>query len=106
MSLAIERLRPRTVAGQLTGVVVGAVLFGVGLASAVMFYLVYSGGVGPSHATMVQIRAARIAAIVNGVLELRSLGEALYVTKHANQDPVYVTWAPLPESGVDRRRAA
>ncbi len=41
----------------------------------VMFYLVYSGGVGPSHETLVQVRAARIAAVVNGVLEARSLGE-------------------------------
>jgi signal transduction histidine kinase len=96
MNPFLQRFRPRTVAAQLTGVVVGAVLFGVVLASAVMFWLVYSGGVGPSHDTLVQIRAARIAAIVNGVQESRSLGEALYVTKHANRDPVYVSWAPLP----------
>lgn len=91
-----SRFAPRTVAGQLTSVVVAAVLFGVGLASAVMFYLVYSGGVGPSRQTLVQIRAARIAAVVNGVLEAKSLGDALYLTKHANTEPVYVTWAKPP----------
>ena len=92
----LRRFTPRTVAGQLTSVVVAAVLFGVMLASTVMLYLVYSGGVGPSHETLVQIRAARISAIVNGVLEARSLADALYVTKHANADPVYVTWAKPP----------
>jgi signal transduction histidine kinase len=91
-----RRLAPRTVAGQLTSVVVAAVLFGVGLASAVMFYLVYSGGVGPSHQTLVQIRAARIAAVVNGVLEARSLDDAMYLTKHANTEPVFVSWAKPP----------
>lgn len=90
------QFRPHTVAGQLTAVVVGAVLLGVVLASAMMFYLIYSGGVGPSHDTLVQVRAARIAAVVNGVLEARSLGDSQYVAKHANQDPVHVSWAPLP----------
>jgi signal transduction histidine kinase len=97
MSELSQAFRPRTVAGQLTGVVVGAVLLGVVLASAVMLYLVYSGGVGPSRDTMVQIRAARIAAIVNGVLEARSLNDANYVAKHANSDPVHVAWAALPK---------
>ena len=93
--------RPRTVAGQLTAVVVGAVLLGVVLASALMFYLLSSGGVGPSHDTLVQVRAARIAAVVNGVLEARSLGDAQYVAKHANQEPIRVSWAapPKPTAG-------
>lgn len=42
------------------------------------------------------MRAARIAAIVNGVLEARSLGESLYVSDRAKKDPVYVSWAALP----------
>ncbi len=62
-----RRLAPRTVAGQLTGVVVAAVLFGVCLASALMFYFVYSGGVGPSQDTLAKNLAARIAEFVNGV---------------------------------------
>jgi len=100
MSPVWQGLRPTTVAGQLTGVVVAAVLFGVVLASAVMFYLVYSGGVGPSHDTLVQVRAARIAAVVNGVVGARSPQEAFYVIKHANRDPVTVTWASLPTSAA------
>ena len=107
MSPVWQGLRPTTVAGQLTGVVVAAVLFGVVLASAVMFYLVYSGGVGPSHDTLVQVRAARIAAVVNGVVGARSPQEAFYVIKHANRDPVTVTWAPLPKpaAGGDATRS-
>jgi signal transduction histidine kinase len=103
MTALLHRFAPRTYAGQLTSVVVAAVLFGVVLASTVMFYLLYSGGVGPSHTTMVQVRAARIAAVVNGVLEARSLNDALYVAKHANSEPVYVGWAkaPAPGSGQD-----
>ncbi len=106
MSARLHGLRPRTVAGQLTGVVVGAVLLGVVLASAAMFTLVYSGGVGPSHDTMVQMRAARIAAIVNGVLEARSLNDSTYIAKHANSDPVYVSWAALPKPKPDAGAAA
>jgi len=89
MSPVWQGLRPTTVAGQLTGVVVAAVLFGVVLASAVMFYLVYSGGVGPSHDTMVQVRAARIAATVNGVVEAHNAQEAYYAIT-----PRAAPWSP------------
>jgi two-component system OmpR family response regulator len=53
MTRFLRRLKPTTAAGQLIGVIVAAVWLGVGLTSAVMLYLVYSGGVGPSHDTMV-----------------------------------------------------
>src|SRR6185437_13057417 len=95
----LPKILPKTAAGQLTSVVVAAVLIGVGLSSAVMFYLVYSGGIGPSHETRVQVRAARIAAVVNGVLEARSLDESTYITKHASGEPVSVTWAKPPSRG-------
>ena len=100
MSPLLRRLLPKTVAGQLTSVVVAAVLFGVGLSSALMFYLLYSGGIGPSHETLVQVRAARIAAVVNGVLEARSLSESTYITKHTSGEPVSVTWAKPPSPAV------
>ncbi len=92
----LRRLTPTTVAGQLTSVVVAAVLFGVCVASALMFYFVNTGGVGPSQETMAQIRAARIAAVINGVEEAHSLAESLYVTRRANNEPVYVTWSKPP----------
>jgi len=87
---------PRTVAGQLTGVVVGAVLFGVCLASVVMFYLVYSGGVGPSRQTLAQVRAARIAAILRHVSTMQSPGDVPFYLKHISGEPVSVRWAKLP----------
>ena len=96
MIARLRRLLPKTAAGQLTSVVVAAVLFGVGLSSALMFYLLYSGGIGPSHETLVQVRAARIAGVVNGVLEARSLDESTYITKHTSGEPVSVTWAKPP----------
>ena len=87
---------PRTVAGQLTGVVVGAVLFGVCLASVVMFYLVYSGGVGPSRQTLAQVRAARIAAILRHVSTMQSPGDVPFYLKHVSGEPVSVRWAKMP----------
>ena len=98
----LRRFAPRTVAGQLTAVVIGAVVFGVCVATALMFYFIYSGGVGPSQETLSQIRAARIAAVVNGVQAARGAGDAHYITKHANTGPVYVTWEPPPSSGIVR----
>jgi signal transduction histidine kinase len=93
----IGRWRARTIAGQLTSVVVAAVLFGVFLASAVMLYLLYSGGVGPSRETLAQVRAARIAAVVNGVREAATPAEAIALTRRANVDPVRVSWAAPPQ---------
>jgi signal transduction histidine kinase len=95
---------PRTVAGQLTGVVIGAVLVGVCLASAVMFYLVWSGGVGPSRQTLAQIRAARMAAIVRHVYEKRSTGEDMFYLKHVSAEPVSVRQVKAPPP-ADQARA-
>ena len=89
-------LQPRTVAGQLTSVLVAAVLFGVILSSAVMFWLLYSGGVGPSRETLAQVRAARIAAVVNGVRDAKTPVEALALIRRANVDPVRVAWGDPP----------
>ena len=101
MIAPLRRLLPKTVAGQLTSVVMAAVLFGVVLASAVVYYLLYSGGLGPSRETLVQVRAARIAAVVNGVLQARSLSDSIYITKHASGEPVSVTWARTPPPAGD-----
>ena len=87
---------PRTVAGQLTAVVVGAVLVGVCLASAVMFYLIYSGGVGPSRQTLAQVRAARIAAILRHVSTTRRRADVVFYLKHVSAEPVSVRWAKPP----------
>jgi signal transduction histidine kinase len=61
---ALRRALPDTIAGQITGLVIIAVLLGVGLASGVLFYLVYPGSAGPNPEILASIRAARVAAIV------------------------------------------
>ena len=100
---ALARWLPKTIAGQLTSVLVAAVLFGVLLASGMMVYLLSSGGVGPSRETLVQVRGARIAAVVNGVQHAASPAEAMALVKHANVDPVRVSWAAPPASGKPAR---
>ena len=55
---------PRTITAQITGIVIGAVVLGVGLASAVLMYLVYNWQVGANPELLASTSAARIAAIV------------------------------------------
>jgi signal transduction histidine kinase len=106
MIAALRRLLPRTAAGQLTGVVVAAVLLGVGVASALIFYFLLHGGIGPSRETLAQIRAARIAAIVNGVAEAHSLADSLYLPNQAKNGTVSATWAaPPPANAVEPPRS-
>jgi signal transduction histidine kinase len=99
MRIDWRRSLPRTIAGQLTAVLVAAVLFGVCLVSALMFYLIYSGDLGPSRETLAEVRAARIAAVVNGVRQAKSPAEAVALAKRANEDPVRVRWG-LPPAGA------
>jgi signal transduction histidine kinase len=60
----LHRLAPRTITAQIASLVVVAVLLGVGLASAVLFYFFYTGQSGSSPEISASVRAARIAAIV------------------------------------------
>jgi signal transduction histidine kinase len=60
----LHRLAPRTITAQIASLVVVAVLLGVGLASAVLFYFFYTGQGGGSPEISASVRAARIAAIV------------------------------------------
>jgi signal transduction histidine kinase len=107
MRAILARLAPRTVAGQLIGVLVAAVLIGISLASAGIFYLIHSGGIGPSRETLVQVRAARIAAIVHRVETSPDLDSAHRLTKRINGEPVFVGWGappPGPETDVKLAR--
>lgn len=70
-----RRLLPETIAAQITGLVIVAVLLGVGLASAVLLYLVYDGQTGPGPDVLATVRAARIAAIVKEAETSRSTAE-------------------------------
>jgi signal transduction histidine kinase len=59
----LRRLIPGTIAGQITGLLIVAVLLGVGLASAVLLYLIDQGQTGANREVLAAVRAARIAAI-------------------------------------------
>jgi len=104
VSAGWRRILPATIAGQLTSVLVAAVLLGVCIASAVMFYLLYSGGVGPSRAALVEGRAARIAAVVSGVREAKSEAEAVAFTTHTDLYPVRVSWSAPPATTAAKTR--
>ena len=54
---------PRTIAGQITGLLVISILLGVGLASAVLLYLVNQGQNEASREIFAAVRAAHIATI-------------------------------------------
>ncbi len=54
---------PRTIAGQITGLLVISILLGVGLASAVLLYLVNQGQNEVSREIFAAVRAAHIATI-------------------------------------------
>ena len=56
---------PRTIAGQMTGLLIISVLLGVGLASAVLLYLVNQGQNEVSREIFAAVRAARIATIAH-----------------------------------------
>jgi len=68
----LRRFAPRTITAQIASLVVVAVLLGVGLASAVLFYFFYTGQGGSSPEIGASVRAARIAAIVREAEEAQS----------------------------------
>lgn len=63
----LRRLAPRTVAGQLTGLLCIAVLIGVGFASAILIYLINQGRDEVDHQIFSAVQAARIATITRQV---------------------------------------
>ncbi len=60
-------LMPRTIAGQITGLLCLSVLLGVGFASAILLYLVNQGRDEVDHQIFAAVQAARIAAITRQV---------------------------------------
>ena len=68
----LHRLAPRTIAAQITCIVIVAVLLGVGLASSVVFALFSSWQTSANQEVMAAGRAARIAAIVHKAEAFRS----------------------------------
>ena len=68
----LHRLVPRTIAAQITCIVIAAVLLGAGLASAVVFALFSTWQTSANQEVMAAGRAARIAAIVHKAEAFRS----------------------------------
>jgi signal transduction histidine kinase len=60
-----RRIRPQTIASQITCIVIAAVLVGVGLASTAVFFLFNNSQTAANQDIMAEGRAARIAAIVH-----------------------------------------
>ena len=86
---------PQTITAQITSLVIIAVLLGVGLASAVLFYLFYTGQAGPSAEIIATARAARIAAIVKKVEESRSPTELARMLDMERSPSVDVEQVPV-----------
>jgi signal transduction histidine kinase len=63
----IRRFMPRTIAGQITGLLCLSVLLGVGFASAILLYLINQGRDEVDHQIFAAVQAARIAAITRQV---------------------------------------
>jgi|ERR1700733_2537730 len=91
-----RRIVPGTIAGQITGLVVVAVLLGVGLASGVLFYLVYPAG--PKPEILASVRAARIATIVKEAEASRTPSELEEVVRREQSSSVEAK--PVPMTGL------
>jgi signal transduction histidine kinase len=91
----VHRLVPRTITGQITGLVIVAVLLGVGLASTVLFYFFYNGQGGANAEILAAVRAARIAAIVKKAEDSRSLAELAQMLDTTRSASVVVERVPI-----------
>ena len=108
MTRLIRRLAPRTITAQIASLVVVAVLLGVGLASAVLFYFFYTGQGGGSPEISASVRAARIAAIVREAQAAQSPVELAQTLKAARSRGGDVEEIPIARlvaapAGVARR---
>lgn len=97
MTGLLRRFAPRTITGQIAGLVVVAVLLGVGLASAVLLYFVYTGQTGASPEILAAVRAARIAAVVKEAEAARSPGELAQALRAARSRSGDVEAIPLAQ---------
>jgi signal transduction histidine kinase len=91
----LRRFAPQTITAQITSLVIIAVLLGVGLASAVLFYLFYTGQAGPSAEIIATARAARIAAIVKKAEESQSPTELARMLDMERSPSVDVEQVPM-----------
>jgi signal transduction histidine kinase len=91
----LHRLVPRTIAAQITCIVIAAVLVGVGLASSVVFALFSSWQTSANQEVMAAGRAARIAAIVHRAEAFRSQEQLASVLDSYRSPSLNIEITPL-----------
>jgi signal transduction histidine kinase len=105
----VRRLLPGTIAGQITGLVIVAVLLGVGLASAVLLYLIDQGQTGANREMFAAVRAARIAAIAKEAEAANSKQRLSLALRRSHSNSIEATLVPtagLAAPGVSARVSA
>ena len=90
----MRRLIPGTIAGQITGLVIIAVLLGVGLASAVLLYLIDRGQTGPNREILATVRAAHIAAIAKEAEAANSKEQLSLALRRSHSNSIEATLVP------------
>jgi signal transduction histidine kinase len=90
----VRRLIPGTIAGQITGLVIIAVLLGVGLASAVLLYLIDQGQTGPNREIVATVRAAHIAAIAKEAEAANSKEQLSLALRRSHSNSIEATLVP------------
>jgi signal transduction histidine kinase len=90
-----RRLLPNTIAGQITSLVIIAVVLGVGLASAVLFVLFSQGPAGPNSEILAAVRAARIATIVHEAAAASSFADLQQKLRRIHPSSVDVSAEPI-----------
>jgi signal transduction histidine kinase len=91
----VRSLIPRSIAGQITGLLCLAVLLGVGFASAILLYLVNQGRDEIDHQIYAAVQAARIAAITRQVQAATSPEELSILLERLKTDRMEVSLVPL-----------
>jgi len=102
----LRRLVPRTIAAQITCIVIGAVLLGVGLASVVLFLLFSNSQVATNQDIMAAARAARIAAIVHKAEAFRTPEQLAQVLDSYRSSSLNIEIIPLVQLAAAPDRAA
>jgi signal transduction histidine kinase len=90
----LRRLIPGTIAGQITGLVIVAVLLGLGLASAVLLYLIDQGQTGVNREILAAVRAARIAAIAKEAEAANSKEQLSLALRRSHSNSIEATLVP------------
>lgn len=90
----VRRLIPGTIAGQITGLVIVAVLLGVGLASAVLLYMIDQGQTGANREIFTAVRAARIAAIAKEAAAANSKEQLSLALRRSHSNSIEATLVP------------